>query len=67
MSENTEFYYGILYCLITLKVFDQPTMTDEIINSLSEKEQKELVRLAKQNEEYESSGLKLWKESRKQR
>jgi beta-xylosidase len=57
-----DFYSGILHCLVTVRIFDQPTMTDEIINAMSDKEQKALIRHAKKNEEYESSGLKQWRD-----
>ncbi len=56
----TSFYLGILYALLVLKTFDEPTMTDEIINGLGKSEQKGLIRFAKKNGDYELSGLKQW-------
>lgn len=52
-----DFYSGLLTALIGIQVFDEPTIQDEIIDTLGERAIAGLIRFAKKNEEYELSGL----------
>lgn len=51
------FYGGLLTALIVIKAFDEPVITSEIMGTLDDKSRAEFIRFAKENGEFELSGL----------
>jgi hypothetical protein len=56
------FYGGLLTALIVIKAFDQPVITEEIMGTLDKASRREFIKFAKDNGEYELSGLDEYEE-----
>jgi len=62
-KRDQHFYGGLLTALIVIDLFDQPTIIEEIMGTLGEDGRKELIKFAKENDEYKLAGLDEWEEN----